>query len=158
MNLGDLKKKWETSISQLAGALVEDAFTEGRIYERERIGTILKIGSKTADKIVVASRDVPSAPKAEPKKRRKYKKTAPEFRGHATKMCVDEIRKLMSTPNTALTIKEIIRYCGSLGLKSEPVVYLALRSLRDDGFITRIRPGLYQRVQKADADVMRQPF
>lgn len=152
MSIGELKKKWEENLVTLIGTLVEESFLKGRSFERERIGTILKIGSSAVTRIQ-ASATLEGETSAK-KGKRAYRS---KKRGEGKRQCVERIRQAMESPDSILTTKEAVRIGNSIGVKSNPIIWSALRKLCEDGYIKRVRTGLYQRVQKTDP-ALTQPF
>ena len=150
MSIGELKKKWEENLATLIGTLVEESFLKGRSFERERIGTILKIGSSAVTRIQAGA----ALEEGGKKVKRAYKS---KRRGEGKRQCIERIRQAMESPDSILTTKEAVRIGNSIGIKSNPIIWSALRKLCEDGYIKRVRTGLYQRVQKTDP-ALTQPF
>lgn len=152
MSIGELRKKWEESMAALIATISEESFLKGRKFERERIGAILKIGSSAAERIRASA-----APDTDPPAKKERRAYRSKKRGEGKRQCVEHIRKAMESPDSILTTKEAVRIGNSIGVKSNPIIWSALRKLCEDGYIKRVRTGLYQRVQKTDP-ALTQPF
>ena len=132
------------------------AFERGVQHERKRIGMMLQrlsaeLHSAEPKRMEEPAEDAPKKRKYTRRYKRKNNfKLAPQFHRVGTEYCMREIRACMDDPDSIITTREALRRCANIGVKSHPVVWLALRRLVKDGFIERVRSGLYQRVKKAD--------